>query len=114
MGERVKAAVAGADFSVLPAVEYDYSAAIKVDVGDDSAATSVNLPVGLCRLSVDVDSYFTVAPTPTAVKNAAASCYLPAGAVFHEVFSAGQKLAVINKTAGQTGALRIYPAKTVE
>ncbi len=110
MSKLVKAAEAGHDFSVLPAVQYDYENGVAVAIGDASTASVSVIPEGLYRLSCDKACHVTFADTPTATRAGAESFYLPAGGITHEVLDGTTKVAVMNATDGETGTLRLHPA----
>ena len=114
MGELVKAAIAGHDSSVLPAVQYNYAGGIAVPIGNASTASAALVPKGLYRLSVDVACHVTFAAAPAATRGGAESFYLPAGAMIHEVMDGTTKVAAINAVDGETGNLRLHPAVEVE
>lgn len=110
---RVKAPVSGPDYSPLPAVEYDYGSALILAVGANSTATPL-LPSGLYRLSCNVDCCFTFGAAPVATVGLAGSDFSPYGSVWHEFLSTGdKKMAAIAVNSGETGYVRIVPAKAI-
>ncbi len=113
---RIKAALAGPNYTPAPIVGYEYEddqaaalgQVLTVDATEDQSAVFGYNEV---RIQVEVDTYYWIEETPTLNQGAGRMDILFAGVVYHEIVDPAHKMTFISADGVSEGNLFIRPIK---
>jgi len=115
---RIKAALAGPDFSPAPIVAYEYeddqdtAQGQVLDVTDTEDQSDV-FSFEEVRIQVDVDTHYWIDTSPAIDEGTDKMDILFAGVVYHEVVDPAHKMAFISADGATAGKLFIRPVKRI-